>query len=209
MKKVCEDWKQALPAAGDYGPQYFDEFSMRAQAVAAEVFRVKTSAEARSVISELAKTANAKKVVLTENPYTKAAGLKELFQTLSIETHTGASAIREHCDTADLGISAVEFGIAETGSVCQDAYAIEDRLVSTLPPVHIALLSSNNVVPSVEAAVAIFSQVFERGYLSLITGPSRTADIERVLTIGVHGPSRLVIIAVDEEPEGGSSNGNQ
>mgnify|MGYP003423955096 CR=1 FL=1 len=41
--------------------------------------------------------------------------------------------------------------------------------------------------------------------VTLITGPSRTADIERVLTIGVHGPSRFAIIAVDEAPKGGAS----
>lgn len=209
MKKVCENWKQVLPAAGEYGPQYFEEFSMRATAVSAEVYRVKSIADVPIVISELARTTNAKKVVMTDNPYTKAAGLVNLFETLNIETYTDAPGIRAHCDTAELGISAVEFGIAETGSVCQDAYAIEDRMVSTLPPVHIAFLNSNYILPSIESAVDVFSTVFERGYLSLITGPSRTADIERVLTIGVHGPSRLVIIAVDEEAMGGGVSGNE
>lgn len=204
MKKVCENWKQVL-SAGVCGPQYYDEFSMRATAAAAEVFRVKTIIDAKEVISELAKKANAKKVVMTQNPYVTAAGLGELFATLNIETYTDAPGIRTHCDTADFGISAVEFGIAETGSVCQDAYAIEERLVSTLTPVHIVFLNSNFILPSVESAVSVFSDIFERGYLSLITGPSRTADIERVLTIGVHGPSRLVIIAVDEEIPGGDA----
>lgn len=209
MKKVCENWQQVLPAAGDYGPQYFEEFSMRATAASAEIYRVKSIADIQGVISGLAKTANAQKVVMTNNPYTKAAGLLSLFETLNIETYTDAPGIRAHCDTAELGISAVEFGVAETGSVCQDAYAIEDRMVSTLPPVHIAFLNSNYILPSIESAVEVFSNVFERGYISLITGPSRTADIERVLTIGVHGPSRLVIIAVDEDVMGGDLNGNE
>lgn len=203
MKKICENWKQVIPA-GTYGPQYWNEFSTRASAVSAEVFRVKTVAEARGVISELVKSASAKKAVMTENPYANAAGLIELFRSLDVEVYTETPDIRTHCDTADFGISAVEFGIAETGSLCQDATAIEDRLVSTLPPVHIAFFNSNYILPSVEAAVEIISGVFERGYLSFITGPSRTADIERVLTIGVHGPCRLVIIAVDEEVAGGA-----
>lgn len=204
MKKVCENWPQVLPETL-CGPQFFDEFAQRAEAAAAEVFRVQTFKEAGSLVEKLAQTANARKVVMTKNAYASAVNLENLFQTLQIETYTLPADIRQQAETADLGISAGEFGIAETGSVCQDAYAIEDRLVSTLPPVHIIFLNSSLIVPSVEKAVDVFSGVFTRGYLSLITGPSRTADIERVLTIGVHGPSRLVIIAVDEPLSGGAA----
>ncbi|MCX7780588.1 MAG: lactate utilization protein [Negativicutes bacterium] len=204
MKKVCENWRDALPA-GIWGPQHFEEFAARAASVAAEVIRVKTIAEIPDVLSQLVQNVSAKKIVMTENRYVKAAGLIDLFKSMQIETYTSGPDIRAHCDTADLGLSAVEFGIAETGSVCQDAYAVEDRLVSTLPPIHAVFLNSNYILPSIESAVEVFSNVFERGYLSLITGPSRTADIERVLTIGVHGPSRFIIIAVDEEVAGGEA----
>ena len=64
-------------------------------------------------------------------------------------------------------------------------------------------MQSGNLLPAMADALGAVSQVFDRGYLSFITGPSRTADIERVLTIGVHGPSRFVIIAVDETAGGG------
>ncbi|MPN43910.1 Lactate utilization protein C [bioreactor metagenome] len=80
-----------------------------------------------------------------------------------------------------------------------DGYAIEHRLVSMLPPLHIVFMNSNYIVPGVNEAFEVISKVFNRGYISFITGPSRTADIERVLSIGVHGPCRFVIIAVDEE----------
>jgi L-lactate dehydrogenase complex protein LldG len=204
VKKVCEDWREVLPA-GVYDPHYFEEFSTRATNAAAEVFRVKTVADAKDILSQLIQNINAKKVVMTNNAYTNAANLLEFFHSRNVEAYTDAVNIRTHCETADLGISSVEFGIAETGSVCQDAYAIEDRLVSSLTPIHVAFLNSNYILPSVESAVDVFSHVFKRGYLSLITGPSRTADIERVLTIGVHGPSRLIIIAVDEEITGGEA----
>ena len=59
--------------------------------------------------------------------------------------------------------------------------------------------------PESTEAFDIISRSFDRGYVGFITGPSRTADIERVLTIGVHGPSRFAIIAVDEEPKGGDA----
>ena len=138
-----------------------------------------------------------------DNPLQQASGVNPELQAMGIEIYTDQNDIAEHAETADIGISGVEFGVAETGSVCQDAYAIESRLVSMLPPVHIVFMDSSRIVPGVEQAFDVFSQVFHQGYLSFITGPSRTADIERVLTIGVHGPGRFIIIAVDEPVSGG------
>lgn len=198
MKKICENWKQSFPA-GKFGEQYFSEFETRAKAAAAEVFRVKTVAEGKQIIAELAKSTGAKKVVAVEGPLQNASGVVEDLKNAGVEVYTAALDIAEHAETADIGISAVEFGIAESGSVCMDGYAIEHRLVSMLPPIHIVFMNSNHIVPGVEEAFQVISKVFDRGYISFITGPSRTADIERVLTIGVHGPSRFVIIAVDEE----------
>ena len=68
-----------------------------------------------------------------------------------------------------------------------------------------AAFNPANIVPGIAEAFEIISESFDRGYIGFITGPSRTADIERVLTIGVHGPSRFAIIAVDEEPKGGAA----
>ncbi len=79
----------------------------------------------------------------------------------------------------------------------QDATAIDKRLVSTLPFIHIALVATASLTPDMPTWLTQV-QPMDSGYLSLITGPSRTADIERVLTIGVHGPERLIIIFIDE-----------
>ena len=204
MKRVCDNWNQAFQK-GRTGLEFFPEFEMRAKNAAAEVIRVKTLVEAKNAAVDLIKQSGAKKVVAVECPLQRAAGIHQAIQELGTELHSAAADIAAHAATADIGISGVEFGVAETGSVCLDAYSIESRLVSTLPPIHVVFMNSNNVVPDIAAAFDIFSQVFERGYISLITGPSRTADIERVLTIGVHGPSRFVIIAVDEEITGGEA----
>jgi L-lactate dehydrogenase complex protein LldG len=205
MKKTCENWARHFPA-GNFGPHLFPEFERRAKAVSAEVFRVKTPAEAREAVLNLARFTNAKKIVSVPGPLQVAAGIEEALRSSGFEVFTDQAQIAEHAATADIGLSGVEFGIAETGSVCQDGYAIESRLVSTLPPIHVAFLDGCSIVPGIVEAFAIISQVFDHGYISFITGPSRTADIERVLTIGVHGPSRLVIVAVDEGlAEGGAA----
>jgi L-lactate dehydrogenase complex protein LldG len=197
MKKVSKNWKQSFPPES-VGTAFFEEFAMRAQNVAAKVFRVKTAVEAQSVIVDIIKSAQAKKVVAT-NEILSPSGLRNALKTMNVALYTEQADIRTHADTSDIGIAGVEFGIAETGSVCEDGFAIEQRLTTTLPPISIVIMHSSNVVPSIEAAFETISKVFNRGYISFITGPSRTSDIERVLTIGVHGPSQLVIIAIDED----------
>ncbi|MCK9363633.1 MAG: lactate utilization protein [Syntrophales bacterium] len=204
MKKTNGEWKRHLPAGG-FGAHLFPEFEKRAKAAATEVFRVKTHLEATQLVLTLARQAGARKVVATESPLLDEAGLKDAFTAAGIEFYDVQDDIAANAPTADIGISGVEFGIAESGSVCQDAYSIESRLVSTLPPLHIALLDSNLIVPGISEAFAILAKAFERGYVTFITGPSRTADIEVVLTIGVHGPVRLVIIALDEIQAEGSA----
>ncbi len=80
---------------------------------------------------------------------------------------------------------------------CRTPTPVDKRLVSTLPPLHIALVAPQACCPILpRCSRAIDPRTV--GYLSFITGPSRTADIERVLTIGVHGPERLIIVCVDE-----------
>jgi L-lactate dehydrogenase complex protein LldG len=206
VKKTCEDWTRHLPA-GKFGPHLFPEFEKRAKAVSAEIFRVKTPAEAGEVVCNLSRFTNARKVVSVTSPLQEEAGIDGALKEIGIEVYSDPADIAAHAATADIGISGVEFGIAETGSVCQDGYAVESRLVSTLPPLHIAFLDGSLIVPGILEAFEIISRVFDRGYISFITGPSRTADIERVLTIGVHGPSRFVIVAVDGKPqEGGKAS---
>ena len=178
---------------------------MRAKAVSAEVFRVPTAADAREVLIRLVEATRAKKAVVVESPFQEAADITEVLRSLGVAVYTEPADIAAHAETADIGISGVEFGVAETGSVFQDGGAIATRLVTILPPLHVVFLPSANIVPGITEAFDIISQSFDRGYIGFITGPSRTADIERVLTIGVHGPSRFAIIAVDETPKGGEA----
>lgn len=203
MKKVCENWKQAFPTE-NVGEHLFAEFEKRASAASTEIFRVKTAIEAQEIVANLAKFTNAKKVVTVDSPLQSAAGINQQLQSMGITVYTDVADIAEHAESSDIGISSVEFGIAESGSVCMDGYSFESRLVSMLPPIHIVFMNSNNVVLGITEAFEIISKVYDRGYVSFITGPSRTADIERVLTIGVHGPKRFILIAIDEEVAGGA-----
>jgi len=204
MRKTCENWERHFPA-GKFGPHLFPEFEARTRAVSSELFRVPKASDATAVLLQLVDAIQAKKAVVVESPLQEAAGITAALRSRGVTVYTEAADIAAHADTADIGISGVEFGIAETGSVFQDGYAITTRLVTILPPLHVVFLPSANIVPGITEAFEIIAQNFDRGYLGFITGPSRTADIERVLTIGVHGPGRFAIIAVDEEPKGGDA----
>jgi L-lactate dehydrogenase complex protein LldG len=104
---------------------------------------------------------------------------------------------RELASKARFGISQMEWALADTGSLAQNSTAIEQRLVSSLSTIHIALVPTNGILPDMPSLLSRINPK-ECAYLAMITGASRTADIERVLTIGVHGPERLIIIFVDD-----------
>jgi L-lactate dehydrogenase complex protein LldG len=202
MNTTTETWQRSFPTAQS-GVHLFPEFEERAKTVSAEVFRCATAVDARAALLRLVEAAVVKKAVVVESPLQRAAGVTEALRSRGVEVYTEPEEIAEHAPTADIGISGVEFGVAETGSVFQDGYAIATRLVTILPPLHVVFLPSANIVPGITEAFEIIAQGFDRGYVGFITGPSRTADIERVLTIGVHGPGRFAIIAVDEDVKGG------
>ena len=94
---------------------------------------------------------------------------------------------------AEVGVTCAEFVIAETGSVILSASAEHRRLGSLTPPRHVVLLKRSQLVPNLESALTCLP-----GSTSvMITGPSRTADIEGVLVKGVHGPREIWAVWVD------------
>ena len=104
---------------------------------------------------------------------------------------------RGQAPQAAAGLTGADFAIAATGTVVLESTDEAIRLASTLPPVHFVLLDPRRIVADSAAAVPVlrlFHEQLPQAYLAYITGPSRTADIERVLTIGVHGPKQLHVL---------------
>ncbi len=126
----------------------------------------------------------------------RAAGI-ELTVARPTETMTHEQ-LRAGAFAADAGLTSVDFGVAETGTLALLAAPGQGRAVSLLPPLHIAVLDAGDVVYEL---AALFEQVQARGELpsalTFITGPSKTGDIEQKLTIGVHGPGELHLIVIE------------
>jgi L-lactate dehydrogenase complex protein LldG len=99
---------------------------------------------------------------------------------------------------ADAGISHASMGVAETGSLLLHSTS-EDRRVELCVDVHLVLVDGAALVPSLDEAFAALKEIASRppAYVSLVSGPSRSADIERQITIGVHGPRALHVLVVE------------
>lgn len=94
---------------------------------------------------------------------------------------------------AEVGFSCADVLVAETGSILIRAEKMRSRLHSLVPPIHVVFARRNQVVAQLESA---FDQLGS-GNAALITGPSRTADIEGVLVHGAHGPKELWLVWID------------
>ncbi|MGC2210232.1 MAG: lactate utilization protein [Candidatus Korobacteraceae bacterium] len=175
-----------------------ESFKTRAEAVSAQVQRVATRELALELILRLLREEN-----VGDKPGSRAVWADRLIGEAEKQRLQRAvpgltfDVTRELAAEAKVGISRMDWALANTGTLVQAADAVDTRLVSTLPLLHIAVVSTAALLPDLSA---LLERVDPRqsAYLSFITGPSRTADIERVLTIGVHGPARLTIVMVDE-----------
>jgi L-lactate utilization protein LutC len=100
----------------------------------------------------------------------------------------------------DVGITRAQAGIAETGTLVLDSAVEKNRLVSLVPPVHIAILDASRIYATLGETLAMLQSDNEPSpVITFITGPSRTADIELTLSVGVHGPQELHVIIVEDK----------
>jgi iron-sulfur cluster protein len=112
--------------------------------------------------------------------------------------------LRRFFGEADAGISGANFAVAESGTLVIVSNEGNARLATTLPPVHIALVSAEKFVETLEQATTLLKALIMgssglkmTSYVSFITGPSKTTDIEKELVVGVHGPREVHVVVLD------------
>ncbi len=108
--------------------------------------------------------------------------------------------LRRHLAGIDIGFTMADLGIAETGTLVIDSGSEEVRLATMISEIHVAVLPISRLRRDALTAEAELREFMQKpaGYLAFITGASRTADIERVLAIGVHGPLELHVLMMEE-----------
>ncbi len=131
--------------------------------------------------------------------------LAEKYQLRSLLGDAGAEvfvgSFREAGQLPGAGVTFCNFAMADTGTVVLDSTSEDVRLATTIPEVHFVVLDPAKILSDNLAAVAPMNVLYagsEPRFIAYVTGPSRTADIERVLTIGCHGPRELHILLVPD-----------
>jgi L-lactate utilization protein LutC len=192
------------------GPDPLARFVAELTAAGGVGYPVADRAAAVAHVLKLVHERSAHRALLGHGAFVDTLGLGDALRSANVEVIvpdglTSASG-KEPFFAADIGITGVDYLIAETGSVALLARPGEPRSFSLLPPVHIAIAHHAQILPDLFDLFGRFAKKIGDSSgrpkmpscLSLITGPSKTGDIELRLVTGVHGPGEIHVIIVKE-----------
>jgi len=186
----------------------FDALITSSEAAGWKVFRCATYEDASDYIASLAFERNSKHIVISDQECIENLGLEKVNlpgeSEITVITPEGDPAFnRTRAIEADIGVTGVNYAIAETGTCVVPASSEVGRLVSLAPPLYVAVVKKGQVLPSLDELFTMQRKNFLDGnqdsYTSLISGPSRSADIEYTLVTGVHGPGEVHLLLVEED----------
>jgi len=184
-----------LPPVGRMLEEQIELFRRNAEELKAGFRACANPGEAIQHVKELAVTGGWKKIGRHSGELTDAVA-RELGLP---EVRTDGGYAVNDLESCDAGFTECEALVAQTGSVLVSAPGAGGRALSVLPPHHVVLARRNQVVPDLTAAFQRVQEKFKDkfpSFLSLISGPSRTGDIERILVLGAHGPRKLTILVL-------------
>jgi L-lactate dehydrogenase complex protein LldG len=191
---LCES-TSANGSSADSGSK-IDVFKAQLEAVNGHCLVANTELEIvhalTRIITHLKQTAlDPKRVAVSD-----ASGLERLVRLIAVQLdEVAVSPGAAELFGFDIGVTTAQAAIAETGTLVLDSSRERHRLISLVPPVHIAIVDAANIYSTLGETLAV---LHKDGAVSpivtFVTGPSRTADIELTLAIGVHGPQELYVI---------------
>ena len=194
LPPVAEVWPRLKPSAD----QMATRFAQELEAVHGETIRCRSMEDARSKLAELMSRCGYDRLGAVDRPV-----CRELVADLPADRVAWAQSDWTPPSMADLplGIIAADYLLADTGSAMIACHQAEERLMCYLPPACIIVGRSSQLREHLPAAWETIAPAVAnpdlRGEYVFVTGPSRTADIEKILILGVHGPKRLTVLIVD------------
>lgn len=196
------------PSMGEFPPwtshpSTWDAFREELETLSCRVHEARDQAEARQHIRRILQEHGVKKAVRWDHPLLQALDLDSILKELDVEIGRGDPFIQV-CASADIGITSADAFLAESGTLVVKASPGQPRAVSLLPPVHLAVVTPGGHLASVsDLPSRMRSWMEEEGgipsAIHLISGPSRTADIELTLVLGAHGPKVLHVVLLQAE----------
>jgi L-lactate dehydrogenase complex protein LldG len=177
-----------------------DMFMNEITKVNGKAFILKSEDDIKDCVIRLAEEYSAKSVAIWESDFLRQIHLDEILgkKGLTLFLPNG----KDRMAKVDIGITEVDYAIADTGTIVLLANEKQQRSVSLIPPVHIAIVKSDNIVENIKDLFVLLTNTIVRlgslrnltNCITFITGPSRTGDIELNITLGVHGPKELLIL---------------
>jgi L-lactate dehydrogenase complex protein LldG len=140
-------------------------------------------------LKRLVEEQNVRKATVWEAPHLRRLGITEILNALGVEL-VSPNASKHEMALCDLGITEADYLLPETGTLVLHSSAEKPRGVSLLPRIHLAIVRPDMLRADMHQ---VFAEAKDHHYLVFITGPSRTADIELTVTLGVHGPKNLYV----------------
>ncbi len=185
--------QQWLPSGGENFAERVEHFRARSAELKTDFQLFITQSEVEAALDKIAAAENWHRIATHEDLLT---GSKFNLPALPILKTTGGYDVTE-LEACNAGITACDALVAQTGSVIVTSRAAGGRALSVLPPHHVVLARREQLVRDLSAGFELVQKKYATHYpsmISVITGPSRTGDIERILVLGAHGPKKLTVL---------------
>lgn len=187
------DFTGLLPRVGSCFEEWVAAFAAAAKELRTEFTLCNTEAEVLGELVRLRDAAGWQRVAAHRGRW--VAPLVETLDRPVLWTDGGYD--KHALERCDAGLTECDALVAQTGTVVVTSASAGGRALNVLPPHHLVLARREQLVPDLPAAFRLLATRYGAAYpsmISLITGPSRTGDIERILVLGAHGPKRLTVV---------------
>jgi len=160
--------------------------------LAGKTYRAASAEDARGYVASLT---GGRPAVASNSAFLEECGVLRLPGVLA--GFKDREELRAACVEAEFGVTSADYALADPGTLVMFSSGEEARMISLVPPAHIALVPRERILTGLDELLREVPLPAERSSsMVLITGPSRTADIEQILVRGVHGPGEIHVIVV-------------
>jgi L-lactate dehydrogenase complex protein LldG len=203
----------AVVSAPPSGDELRAQFIAALKVAGAQAIEAANEAGAAEQAAGVMRTKNLRSAAIGEGITTDSASVAarlaaDGYEVIRIGQQDGQATgdLKQRLSAIDVGIVEADYAIASTGTLAMVATPQRPRSISLLPPINIVLLRIGRILPDLAAALrAVGPETIASRPMVLITGPSRTADIEKRIVIGVHGPKELYVVII---PDRNAADGN-